>query len=126
MAKPRILIVEDEPNIGESLSFILRKAGFAIDVVTDGADALDRLRRQPFGAVILDLMLPGLNGLEVLKSIRTDRHLAALPVMVLTARGQAADRRTAEAVGASVFVTKPFSNSEVVSHICRLTAGGAG
>jgi DNA-binding response OmpR family regulator len=126
MARPRILIVEDEPNIGESLSFILRKAGFEIDVVADGADGLDRLRRESFAAVILDLMLPGLNGLEVLKSIRADRHLAALPVMVLTARGQAADRRTAEAVGASVFVTKPFSNSEVVSHICRLTAGGAG
>ena len=126
MAKARILIVEDEPNIGESLSFILRKAGFDVDVVADGAEALDRLRRESFAAVILDLMLPGLNGLEVLKRVRHDHHLAALPVMVLTARGQAADRRTAEAIGASVFVTKPFSNSEVVDHIRRLTAGGDG
>jgi DNA-binding response OmpR family regulator len=124
VAKARILIVEDEPNIGESLSFILRKAGFEVDIVADGAEALDSVRRQSFAAVILDVMLPGLNGLEVLKDIRADRHLAGLPVMVLTARGQAADRRTAEAVGASVFITKPFSNSEVVDHIRRLTAAG--
>ena len=126
MARARVLIVEDEPNIGESLIFILRKAGFVADIVADGADALDRLRRQACSAVILDIMLPGTNGLEVLKNIRADRHLSGLPVMVLTARGQAADRRTAEAVGASVFVTKPFSNSEVVDHIRRMTAGGGG
>ena len=125
MTKARILIVEDEPNIVESLSFILRRAGFEVDTVTDGAEALDRVRRQTFSTLILDIMLPGMNGFDVLQAIRSDHALAALPVIVLTAKGQANDRRAAEAVGASAFITKPFSNAEVVEHVARL-AGGVG
>jgi DNA-binding response OmpR family regulator len=125
MTKARILIVEDEPNIVESLSFILGKAGFEVDTVADGAEALDRLRRQSFSALVLDIMLPGMNGLDVLKTIRADHALAILPVMVLTAKGQASDRRAAEAIGADAFVTKPFSNAEVVEHVTRLASGGA-
>lgn len=125
MAKGRILIVEDEPNIVESLSFILGRAGFEVDTVSDGADALDRLRRQSFSAMVLDIMLPGMNGLDLLKTIRADRALAVLPVMLLTAKGQASDRRAAEAIGVDAFVTKPFSNAEVVEHVKRLALGGA-
>jgi DNA-binding response OmpR family regulator len=124
MAKARILIVEDEPNIVESLSFILRRAGFDVHTVTDGAEALDRVRRQSFSALLLDVMLPGMNGFDVLRAIRADHALAALPVVVLTAKGQANDRRMAEAIGASAFITKPFSNSEVVERVASL-AGGA-
>lgn len=123
MAKDRILIVEDEPNIVESLSFILGKAGFEVITVADGAEALDRLRHQSFSALVLDVMLPGMNGLDVLKTIRADRALAVLPVMLLTAKGQASDRRAAEAIGADAFVTKPFSNAEVVEHVTRLASG---
>jgi DNA-binding response OmpR family regulator len=123
MAKARILIVEDEPNIVESLSFILRRADFEVDTVTDGAEALDRLRRQPVSALILDIMLPSMNGLDVLKTIRADPVLAGLPVMVLTAKGQARDRRTAEAIGADAFITKPFSNAEVVDRVAGLVSG---
>jgi len=124
MAKARILIVEDEPNIVESLSFILGRAGFDVDTVANGIEALDRLRRQSFSALVLDIMLPGMNGLDVLKTIRADHALTILPVMVLTAKGQASDRRAAEAIGADVFVTKPFSNAEVVQHVTRLASGG--
>ena len=123
MAKARILIVEDEPNIAASLTFILRRAGFEVDAVIDGVEALDRLRRQSFSALILDLMLPGMNGFDVLRSIRADAALAALPVIVLTAKGQANDRRMAEESGASAFITKPFSNAEVVEHVSRLALG---
>lgn len=123
MAKARILIVEDEPNIVESLSFILRRAGFEVDTVIDGVEALDRVRRQSFSALILDIMLPGMNGFDVLRAIRADHALAALPVIVLTAKGQANDRRMAEAGGASAFITKPFSNVEVIEHVSRLTSG---
>lgn len=123
MVKGRILIVEDEPNIVESLSFILGRAGFDVDTVANGIEALDRLRRQSFSALVLDIMLPGMNGLDVLKTIRADHALAMLPVMVLTAKGQASDRRAAEAIGADVFVTKPFSNAEVVQHVTRLASG---
>ncbi len=124
MAKARILIVEDEPNIVESLSFILGRAGFDVDTVANGVEALDRLRRQSFSALVLDIMLPGMNGLDVLKTIRADQALTILPVMVLTAKGQASDRRAAEAIGADIFVTKPFSNAEVVQHVTRLASGG--
>ena len=125
MAKARILIVEDEPNIVESLSFILRRAGFEVDTVTDGAEALDRVRRQAFEVLVLDIMLPGMNGLDVLKAIRSDQTLSSLPVVVLTAKGQANDRRTAEAIGASAFITKPFSNADVVERVSRLAEGAA-
>ncbi len=124
MAKARILIVEDEPNIVESLSFILGRAGFDVDTVANGVEALDRLRRQSFSALVLDIMLPGMNGLDMLKTIRADQALTILPVMVLTAKGQASDRRAAEAIGADIFVTKPFSNAEVVQHVTRLASGG--
>ena len=123
MAKARILIVEDEPNIVESLSFILGRAGFEVDTISDGAEALERLRRQSFSALVLDIMLPGMNGLDVLNAIRSDNALSSLPVMVLTAKGQASDRRAAEAIGADAFVTKPFSNAEVVERVSRLAEG---
>ena len=125
MTKARILIVEDEPNIVESLSFILQRAGFEVDTVTDGAEALDRVRRQTCSTLSLDIMLPGFNGFDVLQAFRSDHARAALPVIVLTAKGQANDRRAAEAVGANAFITKPFSNAEVVEHVARL-AGGVG
>ena len=125
MAKARIHIVEDEPNIVESLSFILRRAGFEVDTVTDGAEALDRVRRQAFEVLVLDIMLPGMNGLDVLKAIRSDQTLSSLPVVVLTAKGQANDRRTAEAIGASAFITKPFSNADVVERVSRLAERAA-
>jgi DNA-binding response OmpR family regulator len=116
----RVLIVEDEPNIVESLRFIMERAGFDVDTVSDGGEALKRIRSDPFRAVVLDIMLPGLNGLEVLKAIRADQRLAALPVVVLTAKGQTHDRLAAEAIGASAFITKPFSNAEVVERVRSL------
>ena len=123
MAKARILIAEDEPHIVESLSFILQRGGFEVDTVIDGAGALDRVRRQSFSAQILDIMLPGMNGFDVLQAIRTDQALASLPVIVLTAKGQTNDRRMAEASGASAFITKPFSNTAVVECVSRLVLG---
>lgn len=120
MSRARILIVEDETNIAESLSFILRRADFDVDTAADGAEALDRLRRERFAAIILDIMLPGMNGFDVLRAVRADRALAALPVIVLTAKGQANDRKMAEAIGASAFITKPFSNAEIVDCVSRL------
>jgi DNA-binding response OmpR family regulator len=123
MSGARILIVEDEPNIVESLRFILERAGFKVEIVSNGTAVLERLRKRPFAAVVLDVMLPGMNGFDVLGAIRADAELASLPVVVLTAKGQANDRRTAEAQGASAFITKPFSNDEVVERV-RVLAGG--
>jgi DNA-binding response OmpR family regulator len=112
--------VEDEPNIVESLRFILERADYDVQSVSDGLVALDRLRTQSFSAVVLDIMLPGMNGLDVLRAVREDRNLSDLPVIVLTAKGQAQDRRAAEAIGADAFITKPYSNAEVVERVGEL------
>jgi DNA-binding response OmpR family regulator len=123
VSKTRLLIVEDEPNIVESLRFILEQAGFAVVTVGDGSKAIDTVRATDFAAVILDVMLPGTNGMDILKIIRGDTNLKTLPVIVLTAKGQARDRQTAEELGATAFITKPFSNAEVVARVRELTAG---
>ena len=122
----RVLIVEDEPSIVESLRFILERAGHEVQTVTDGNAALALLRRRPADAVILDLMLPGPSGFEIFKQIRADPVLAATPVLMLTARGQEQDRRTAEALGVDAFISKPFSNREVVECVRRLLGGDPG
>ena len=116
----RVLIAEDEPNLIESLSFILSREGCVVSAVFDGESVLERLRSDRPDVLVLDVMLPLRTGFEVLKLIKTDTGLRGIPVMVLTAKGQERDRRTAEDLGADAFVTKPFSNQDVVDRIKRL------
>ena len=115
-----ILIAEDEPSILESLDFILRRAGWTISAVSDGEAALSAVRRLQPRLLVLDLMLPKRSGFEVLKRVRAEGHTRALPVLILTARGQQQDRRVALELGASGFVTKPYANSEVIGEVRRL------
>ena len=127
----KILITEDEPNIVESLTFILKRAGYEVAAVTDGEATLQRLQTDRPDAMILDLMVPKLNGFEVLKRVKGDPALAGLPVLVLSAKGQAHDRRLVEEMGADAFITKPFSNRDIVEEIGRLcrqrsNEGGSG
>lgn len=124
MAK-RVLLAEDEPNIVESLSFLLERAGFEVRVEADGSAALAAALADPPDVMILDVMLPGANGFEVLKGLRADARAKALPVIVLTARGQREDRETALGMGADMFITKPFSNADVVAAVARLADGAA-
>ena len=121
-----ILIAEDEPSILESLDFILKRAGWSIESVTDGEAALTALRRSRPRMVVLDVMLPKRSGFEVLKQIRADDATKDLPVLILTAKGQAQDRRTAEELGADGFVTKPYANAEVVGAVRRLLGEAVG
>ena len=116
----RVLIAEDEPNLVESLSFILSREGCEVSAVFDGDSVLERLHADRPDVLVLDVMLPRLTGFEILKLIKTDPRLCGIPVMVLTAKGQERDRRTAEDLGADAFVTKPFSNRDVVDRIKRL------
>ncbi|HEY9009543.1 MAG TPA: response regulator [Devosia sp.] len=115
-----ILIAEDEPSILESLDFILRRAGWSIESVTDGEAVLAALKRLKPRVVVLDVMLPKRSGFEVLKQIRGDEALRDLRVLILTAKGQAQDRRTAEELGADGFVTKPYANADVVGAVREL------
>lgn len=116
-----VLIAEDEPNILESLSFLLGREGWKVTSALDGNAALERLRGDLPDVIILDIMLPQRNGFEILKQIRADPRTRRLPVIVLTAKGQEKDRKTAEEMGANAFVTKPFSNRDVVEQVRRLT-----
>ncbi len=119
----RVLIAEDEANIVESLTFILGREGFDVSTVADGEAALRSLRHDAPDLLILDVMMPRLNGFELLKKIRADARLQRLPVIVLTAKTQARDRDAAVAVGADAYMTKPYSNREVVEQVRRLTGG---
>jgi len=116
----RVLIAEDEPHIVESLRFILDLEGYEVRAVTDGREVLDAVRRHMPDVVILDVMMPNCNGFEVLKSLKADSVLASIPVLMLTAKGQERDRATALGLGADVFVTKPFSNRDVLDRVRRL------
>ncbi len=117
----RVLIAEDEPHIVESLSFVLGREGFDVSAVLDGEAVVSRLREQRPDIVILDVMLPQLNGFEVLKRIKSDAALSGIPVVILTAKGQAQDRHMAVEIGADGFMTKPFSNRDIVDEVRRLT-----
>ena len=121
-----ILIAEDEPSILESLDFILRRAGYTIGAVTDGDAVLDAVRRLAPRLVVLDVMLPKRSGFDVLKQIRANVELRGMPVLILTAKGQQQDRRTAEELGADGFVTKPYANADVVGAVRQLLAGHGG
>ena len=110
-----VLLIEDEPNIAEAMRFILMRDGFRVSHVADGALALDQVRRDPPDLVILDHMLPGLSGLEILAALRADPATCRLPVMMLTARGR--DRELAKRAGADRFISKPFSNAEILAEV---------
>lgn len=121
-----ILIAEDEPSILESLDFILRRAGWSIGSVTDGDAVIEGVRRLKPRMLVLDVMLPKRSGFDILKHLRADADTEHLPVLILTAKGQQQDRRIAEELGANGFVTKPYSNAEVVGAVRSLLGGDAG
>ncbi|UYO00136.1 MAG: response regulator [Devosia sp.] len=121
-----ILIAEDEPSILESLDFILRRAGWSIESVTDGDAVLEAVRRLRPRMLVLDVMMPKRGGFDVLKQLRGDAETRDLPVLILTAKGQQQDRRIAEELGADGFVTKPYANAEVVGTVRSLLGEDAG
>lgn len=115
-----VLIAEDEPHLVESLTFILGREGFELATAFDGETALQKIWTLQPDLVVLDVMLPKASGFDILKKIRANTVLRSLPVIILTAKGQKQDRATAEEIGADVFLTKPFSNKEVVAAVKRL------
>lgn len=115
-----ILIAEDEPSILEALAFVLGRAGWSVLTVTDGEAVMGAVRREEPRVLVLDVMLPKRSGFEVLKQIRAHPATRALPVLVLTAKGQQQDRKIAEELGADSFVTKPYANAEVVDAVRAL------
>ena len=110
-----VLLIEDEPNIIEAISFLLTRDGWDVKTHANGHDALDAIHRNKPDLIVLDVMLPGKSGYEILRDLRTEEDNKALPVLMLTARGQDKDRDLATQLGATRFMTKPFSNAELLS-----------
>jgi DNA-binding response OmpR family regulator len=124
---PRILVVEDDTDIAALISHYLEKAGHDVDCLSSGADVIPRLRGSTVDLVILDVMLPGLNGLHVLQAMRANPTTAGIPILILTAKGEESDRVSGLEYGADDYVTKPFSPKELslrVSALLRRTGHG--
>ncbi len=115
--KPRILVVEDETALVEILRYNLEKEGFEVTAAADGDDALAAINDQAPDLVILDWMLPHVSGLEICRQVRRKSETRDLPIIMLTARGEEADRVRGLEVGADDYIAKPFSPSELVARV---------
>jgi len=113
----KILVVEDEPAIADAVGYALAEAGYDVDTAGDGDDAIAKARDTSYDLMILDLLLPGTQGMEVCRTLRSESDL---PIVMLTAREAEADRVGGLEVGADDYVTKPFSIAELVSRVRAL------
>lgn len=119
MAK-KILIADDEPNIVISIEFLLKREGYEVIVAQNGAEALVKVREEKPDLVILDVMMPRRNGFEVCQDLRQDPEFADLRIMMLTAKGRDTEVSKGLALGADVYMTKPFSTRELVAKVKAL------
>lgn len=110
----RVLLIEDEPNIIAAVSFILTRGGWDVKTHSNGHDAIEAIQNHMPDMIILDVMLPGRSGFDILHDIRRQSDI---PVLMLTARGQEKDRETATRIGASRFMTKPFANDALLATV---------
>ncbi len=117
MAKEKILIVEDEEDILELIRYNLAKEGYQIDGVMSGEAALRQIKRNTYNLLVLDLMLPGVDGLDVCKMLKRDPSTAEIPVIILTAKGEEADIVVGLELGADDYITKPFSPRILIARI---------
>jgi phosphate regulon transcriptional regulator PhoB len=112
-----ILVIDDEADIVELVSYNLKKEGFEVDSAYDGETALKKIRSVPYDLIVLDLMLPGVQGLELCRMIRNDPSVAATPIVMLTAKGEEVDKVLGLEIGADDYMIKPFSPRELVARI---------
>lgn len=123
MAK-RVLVVDDEPNIVLSLEFLMRRAGFEVQVARSGGEALKALEGEPPDLMLLDVMMPEFDGYEVCERIRARPEWRRTKIIMLTARGREAERERGLALGADAYVTKPFSTRDLVDQVKRMLEVG--
>jgi DNA-binding response OmpR family regulator len=120
----KILIVDDEPNIVLSLEFLMRREGYEVEVAADGETALAAIAERTPALVVLDVMLPGLNGFEVCRLVRADPRWRGVRIVMLSARGREAEVAKGLALGADAYVTKPFSTRALVAQVAELLGRG--
>ena len=119
----KILIVDDEPNILISLEYLMKREGYEVLLARDGDEALAAIRRERPVLVLLDVMIPGRTGFEVCGAVRADESLAAIKIVLLTAKGRDTDIAKGMALGATAYVTKPFSTRELAQRVRELLEG---
>jgi two-component system phosphate regulon response regulator PhoB len=117
MARNRVFVVEDEPDIAEVLEYNLQKEGYEVEIAHRGDTALEAIRRDPPDLLILDLMLPGLDGLELTRALKRESQTSQVPILMLTAKGDEVDRIVGFELGADDYIAKPFSPREVVLRV---------
>lgn len=117
MGNLKLLVVDDEPDIVELVTYNLRKEGFDVSSAFDGEEALARIRKEKFDFVILDLMLPGVQGMEICRIMRSDPRMKNIPIIMLTAKGEELDKILGLEMGADDYMTKPFSPRELLARI---------
>lgn len=117
MAKETVLVIEDEKNILELVKYNLEKDGFRVLTALKGDEGLERARKEKPSLLILDVMLPEMNGLEICKILKQNYQTAAIPIIMLTAKGEEADRVLGLELGADDYVTKPFSPRELIARV---------
>jgi two-component system alkaline phosphatase synthesis response regulator PhoP len=113
MAK-KIMVIDDEPYIARVIKFKLEQEGYTVYSANDGVSGLEKIKQEKPDLVLLDVMMPGLSGYEVCQKIKSDNSLAQTPVVILTAKGQERDREQGLSVGASDYITKPFSPNRLL------------
>ncbi len=115
--KANILVVDDEKDILELVSYNLKKEGFGISVSTDGEDALRRVKQEKYDLIILDLMLPGIQGMELCRILKSSEDTSFVPIIMLTAKNEEFDKVLGLEMGADDYITKPFSPRELIARV---------
>ena len=115
-----VLIIEDDDNIATALEYIISREGVDQDRVANGADAMGRIRALKPDLILLDVMLPEVSGYEICRTVRLDKSLGGVKILMMTARGSAAERRKGMAMGADGFISKPFELKELRDEVRRL------
>ncbi|MDO5711432.1 MAG: response regulator [Micrococcales bacterium] len=121
----RVVVADDDADIRELVTFKLMQAGYEIDAVSDGSQAWATISEAPPRLAVLDVMMPGLSGLDVLRKVREDERTRGVPVILLTARSRDSDVDSGFATGATDYVIKPFSPRELVHRVSSVLARGA-
>ncbi len=121
-----VLVIDDSASVRRQVIMTLSGAGFTVDEAEDGADGLEKLRRKRYEAVICDVNMPKMNGLDMLEALKQEPSLSSIPVVMLTTEGQPQMMRRAKAAGAKGWIVKPFKPELLIAALQKITGAGAG
>lgn len=114
---PNIIVIDDERDLMQLVAYNLIKEGFSVTEASDGEDALRKINAEPFNLIILDLMLPGIQGMDLCRTLKEDERTSGIPIIMLTAKGDELDKVLGLELGADDYITKPFSPRELIARV---------